>query len=108
MALLFEVLLTAELVLPETSGCADVFFQGDPLGHDFLFFRGLRRLIFLPEAKARTILADNFDLFLLAELILLLEHGQHLLFGVLFLVIFVGLLEAEKVHLVDSVLLFQF
>lgn len=108
MALLFEVLLAAELVLPEASGGAHVFLQGDPLGHDLLLFGGLRRLIFLPEAKARTVLADNFDLLLLAELILLLEHGQHLLLGVLLLVILVGLLEAEEVHLVDGVLLLQF
>lgn len=108
MALLFEVFLAAELVLPEASGCADVFFQGDSLGHDLLFFGGLRRIIFLPEAKARTILADDLNLLLLAELVLLFEHRQHLLFGVLLLFILVGLLEAEEVHLVDGVLLFQF
>lgn len=108
MAFLFEVLLTAELVLPEASGGADVFFQGDSLGHDLLFFGGLRRIIFFPEAKSRTILADDFDLLLLAELVFLLEHRQHLLFGVLLLLILVGLFEAEEVHLVDGVLLFQF
>jgi hypothetical protein len=108
VAFFFEILLAAELVLPEASGGADVFFQGNSLGHDLLFFRGLRCIVFLPEAKSRTILADDFDLLLLAELVLLLEHRQHLLFGVLLLIILVGLLKAEEVHLVDGVLLFQF
>lgn len=108
MAFFFEVFLATELILPEASRGTDVFFERDPFGHYLLFFRGLRRIIFLPEAKSRIILADNLYLLLLAQLILLLEHGQHLFLGVFFLLILVGLLKAQKVHFVDGVLLLQF